>query len=582
MRGTFQADIGRRQTAAGATESERLAALDRRLAQLGRGVGALRLRIGEALEAFANRGGVTAFGFSSLGAYAVERLGRTGHWAAAARSLARRLAGLPQLRRALVAGELGTSMVELLARYALSPCDCAASGAKPLRERAKHVVPLNEAELIAEARGSTVRAMRARLAVGDGDGDSEAGPDMGSARATIMATVSSVEALAFERARMLIEAVGDTRSRDEVLEAMLAEGLGEILTRWPDVAIPFGLGTETAAGAAWRAEVAATERAAEAAAEATIGAEPVGFEAAEETALPEDVFGLDECLRAMSAELATRDLVLADLGGQMCGGRGYLRLGYASFAQYARERIGLSPSAMKARVTLAARVRALPEIREAVSEGRLGFETAGMVARVAGRGNVEAWIARAETRTVKHLREEIEAVEMLARVSGARVIEGPPDEDLVEELRDVERSALESASAEGGGQRPREEGAGQMSGGHPSGKVPLRMSLRDDLARFWRTLEGIHQKADPETSFVWFLCESVERAWRGVHGGRVAYDLTPHHIVFRSKGGGEDRSNLVSLCSVCHLELVHGGHLVVSGAAPDQLVWRARLGGDAG
>ncbi len=310
-------------------------------------------------------------------------------------------------------------MVELLARYALSPCDCAASGAKPLRERAKHVLPLNEAELTAEARGSTVRAMWARLAVGDGDGDSEARP----ARATIMATVS---------------------------------------------------------------------------------------------------------------------------------------------------------------VTLAARVRALPEIREAVSVGRLGFETAGMVARVAGRGNVEAWIARAETRTVKHLREEIEAVEMLARVSGARVIEGPPDEDLVEELRDVERSALESASAEGGGQRPREEGAGQMSGGHPSGKVPLRMSLRDDLARFWRTLEGIHQKADPETSFVWFLCESVERAWRGVHGGRVAYDLTPHHIVFRSKGGGEDRSNLVSLCSVCHLELVHGGHLVVSGAAPDQLVWRARLGGDAG
>jgi hypothetical protein len=350
-------------------------------------------------------------------------------------------------------------------------------------------------------------------------------------RATIMATVSSVEALAFERARMLIEAVGDTRSRDEVIEAMLAEGLGDILTRWPDVAIPFGLGTETAAGAAWRAEVAATERAAEAAAEAmadtTIWAEPVGFEAAEETALPEDVFGLDECLREMSAELATRDLVLADLGGQMSstcfGGRGYLRLGYASFAQYARERIGLSPSAMKARVTLAARVRALPEIREAVSEGRLGFETAGMVARVAGRGNIEAWIARAETRTVKHLREEIEAAEMLARVSGARVIEGPPDEDLVEELRDVERSALESASAEDGGQRPHEEVAGQMSGGHPSGKVPLRMSLRDDLARFWRILEGLHRKLDPQTSFVWFLCAAVERAWRGAAGSKVAY-----------------------------------------------------------
>jgi hypothetical protein len=149
MTATFQADIGRRQTAAGATESERLAELDRRLAQLGRGVGALRLRMGEALEAFANRGAVTAFGFSSLGAYAVERLGRTGHWAADARSLARRLVGLPQLRRALVAGELGTSMVELLARFA---------------------VPLNEAELIAEARGVD-RAGDA----GDDHGDGELG-----------------------------------------------------------------------------------------------------------------------------------------------------------------------------------------------------------------------------------------------------------------------------------------------------------------------------------------------------------------------------------------------------------------------
>ncbi len=562
-----------------ATEGARLEALDRRLAQLGRGVGALRLRMGEALEAFANRGGVAAFGFSSLAAYAVQRLGRTGHWAADARSLARRLAALPELRRALVAGELGTSMVELLARFA---------------------TPLNEADLpdlIGEARGSTVRAMRERLAVGDAEPDAR--PDKGSGRATVMATLSSVEALAFERARLLIEAVGDTRSRDEVVEAMLAEGLGDILTRWPDVAIPFGLGTETAARAAWRAEVAGAEREAERAAEAVIRVAPVVWagagEAAEEEALPADVYGLDKCLRGWSTELATRDLALADLGRQMFGGRGYVRLGYVSFEQYARERIGLSPSAMKARVTLAQRVAALPEIRAAVSEGRLGFETASMVARVAGRANVDDWIARAETRTVKHLREEIDAVEMMARVSGMRTIEGPPDEDTMEALRDVERSALESASDVGGqmpphgvggrgDEMPPVESDSQMSGGHPSGKVPLRISLRDDLARFWRTLEGIHQKVDPETSFVWFLCESVERAWRGAHGGQVAYqdvylrdrfrcanptcsrrDVTPHHIKFRSHGGGEERSNLISLCTVCHLDLVHGSRIKVLG-----------------
>jgi tetratricopeptide (TPR) repeat protein len=70
-------DVGTAYATPSDTDAERLAKLDRRLAELGRGVGALRLRIGEGLEAFAQRGGVAAFGFSSLGAYALQRLGRS-------------------------------------------------------------------------------------------------------------------------------------------------------------------------------------------------------------------------------------------------------------------------------------------------------------------------------------------------------------------------------------------------------------------------------------------------------------------------------------------------------------------------
>ncbi len=44
-------------------------------------------------------------------------------------------------------------------------------------------------------------------------------------------------------------------------------------------------------------------------------------------------------------------------------------------------------------------------------------------------------------------------------------------------------------------------------------------------------------------------------------------DLTPHHIVFRSRGGGEEDGNILSLCVSCHLELVHGQKMVVSGPA---------------
>jgi len=51
-------------------------------------------------------------------------------------------------------------------------------------------------------------------------------------------------------------------------------------------------------------------------------------------------------------------------------------------------------------------------------------------------------------------------------------------------------------------------------------------------------------------------------------------DVTPHHLVFRSKGGGDDLENLISLCTWCHLVGVHAGLIQ---AEPERaLVARAR------
>jgi hypothetical protein len=49
--------------------------------------------------------------------------------------------------------------------------------------------------------------------------------------------------------------------------------------------------------------------------------------------------------------------------------------------------------------------------------------------------------------------------------------------------------------------------------------------------------------------------------------------LHAHHIEFRSRGGSDDLGNLTSLCPMHHLLGVHGGHLRVTGIAPDRLVW---------
>lgn len=81
----------------------------------------LRLHLGQVLEVMA-RGAVFDLGFSSLGAYAVERCERSVRWAEGARCLARRLEALPDLRRALAIGKVSWSMAELLARVA-TPAD---------------------------------------------------------------------------------------------------------------------------------------------------------------------------------------------------------------------------------------------------------------------------------------------------------------------------------------------------------------------------------------------------------------------------------------------------------------------------
>lgn len=39
--------------------------------------------------------------------------------------------------------------------------------------------------------------------------------------------------------------------------------------------------------------------------------------------------------------------------------------------------------------------------------------------------------------------------------------------------------------------------------------------------------------------------------------------LHPHHVIFQSHGGPDEMWNLITLCSCCHLDGVHGGKLKV-------------------
>jgi hypothetical protein len=46
-----------------------------------------------------------------------------------------------------------------------------------------------------------------------------------------------------------------------------------------------------------------------------------------------------------------------------------------------------------------------------------------------------------------------------------------------------------------------------------------------------------------------------------------------HHVLYRSRGGADVESNMVSLCAAHHLHGVHRGWVCVRGRAPEGLTW---------
>jgi hypothetical protein len=123
--------------------------------------------------------------------------------------------------------------------------------------------------------------------------------------------------------------------------------------------------------------------------------------------------------------------------------------------------------------------------------------------------------------------------------------------------------------------------------------VAVRYAIREELLVQWRALERAWKQCGAPGTFVAWLCLSFWSEWvrdtgRPMKWGDVyARDLyrcsspicfgrdpTPHHLLFRSKGGGDEMENLAGVCPWCHLEGVHGiGSIEVLPPA-SKMTWR--------
>ena len=231
----------------------------------------------------------------------------------------------------------------------------------------------------------------------------------------------------FRASQRLVGAVAGTESHDQVIEALLAEGATSLQGERPDVRIPHGVDPKVAEEMRkWREQLAEMRRDGEVACEAqfaavdfTLGAHPLV-----EREMPGDAVGLDAYARELARELDRRDLTIGRLANELfrkppTGMRtGWARLGCASLSQYAQERLRMSRSAVMARMALARSCEALPVLGEWLETGRVGFEAAQLVARISSRATVVPWLGRAAIRTFQHLREEVDAAELVARAGG--------------------------------------------------------------------------------------------------------------------------------------------------------------------
>lgn len=557
--------------------------LDEKLAALARGEAGLRLRLGQALEVL-SRGGVSELGFSSAGAYTVERCERGARWAEVARRLARQVESLPALRQRLATGEISWSMGELLARVAR---------------------PEDEASWLERAKGRTVRQMRGLVAeagvkrpaaphgtlqpAGDLEQPADLIESCGASReiCTLECTVAREDAWLFEATRLLLEHLGACGA--DAMDALLAEAQGTLLARLPKGAIELDqlLASEAARQrwllqlAAWRDEAEAicekknggwqrTQRRSHGELDMPLGAVAIaaslGMASLEGCRFDE----LDAMVRGLARGLARHELDFARLLVTFHRANGWRLLGYASETQYARERLGLSRSSVLARRSLAVRLEKLPGIAAALARGEIGIEASIQIVRVAAPRTELEWIARARRRTIKHLREEVAAAQAAICWSGEADCPPPLDTEL-DAFHDLERAVVggsicSSAPSADGGSEPESDSAsepasasasrrpwrvmlgslaswlrgepieGGVQASAPSGggrpRVTLRLRFSRDAAAWWRRLAELAvPHLPPGMSWLRFACLSLWRAWQH----ELEHDVAYGHIYVRDR-----------------------------------------------
>jgi len=331
-------------------------------------------------------------------------------------------------------------------------------------------------------------------------------------------------------------------------------------------------------------------------------------------ATPADAFALDARLIAARRAIQTSDARIGRLLRVVVDHHFYRLLGFFSVDVYVRERLGISARKAWALLKLEKATVRSGDFARAYADGSLSWTRALCLLPVLERGNAEAWIARAQTVTVRRLCDEVNHVLEARDALGRGVTLDPPPADsvLASPIAALVEAGCRDLSLPCGVQIGAHDVVAQTDGrvgavqigahdapemdvgrrGHsevcdasvsftgPASVVALLRDVMDAFAlpeaprwvAFERLLRHViaHWERTPRHRDPIFARDG----WRcRVPACSSRRNLHDHHVVYRSRGGGNERANRVAVCAAHHLHGIHPGVIQAWGLAPHDIHW---------
>jgi hypothetical protein len=321
---------------------------------------------------------------------------------------------------------------------------------------------------------------------------------------------------------------------------------------------------------------------------------------------------LDQKLEEAVIQSQTADKLICCILSEVRERGAYRDFGFSSIYDYALQRFGFKQRKTRYLLFLGRKVQELPQIREALRSGKLGWCKATRIASVASLQDETMWLDSALSLSVEELDRRIKdgtdrmtsvlhffvtedlrvlwenGLELARRVAGAEISPTEAFEYMVAEF---------VATYANGGAAPDEcepENEAEPDETAESAPVEVEVEVEEAPSDETRPLplfpfaEEIRVDIKDDSSLV---CPETERAcldgsgasfrkqilerdnWKCTYPGcNARRDFHVHHIEFRSHGGPDEAWNCTTLCAFHH-KLLHAAQIRLKGRAPYQLEW---------